>query len=113
MFRMLTCFDLSGDVSLEEFNGALKRFSNDLVDQHLLTSTGPIGRRCRHPIMDTDAERDHEYFFEMCFRDRAQCDEAVKQFQDGRPDMEPDHVALQSMVKDPVFICWEDLDFPP
>ena len=106
---MLTCFNLSDGVSLEEFDTSLRRFSNDLIDQDLLASTGPVGRRHRHPVMDTDTERNHEYFFVMCFDDLAQCDEAVKQFQSGRPDMEPDHIALQTMVHDPVFICWEDI----
>lgn len=106
---MLTCFNLADEFSLDDFDASLRRFSNDLIDQALLASTGPVGRRVHHPVMDTDNERDHEYFFVMCFSDRAQCDEAVSRFQAGHPDVEPDHVTLQSMVRDPVFICWEDV----
>ena len=110
MYRMLTCFNLADGVTIAEFDALLRRFSNELVGAGLLVSTGPIGNRHRHPVMDTDADRDHEYFFEMCFHDLAQCDEAVNRFQDrdGHPDA--DHVTLHTMVKAPVLLCREALD---
>ena len=109
MFRMLTCFNLADGVTISHFDASLRQFSDALKRQGLLSSTGPIGRRHRHPVMDTDSERDHEYFFLMNFAGLAQCDEAVTQFQGGNTDMEPDHRELQTMIRDPVFICWEDL----
>ena len=88
MFHMLTCFNLKDEISIAEFGDSLARFSSHLVSLDLLHETGPIGRRQRHPIMDTDSERDHEYFFIMSFRDRAQCDEAVKHILEKKTELQ-------------------------
>ena len=77
MFPMLTCFNLAPDVSIDEFRQALDEFYAVMRDEDLLHAYGPIGRRQSDTIMDTDDERDHEYFFTTTFRDRAQCDRAV------------------------------------
>ena len=60
--------------------------------------------------MDTDDERDHEYFFIMSFRDREQCDQAVELIKSFE---EPDtsiHKAVYANISDAVFICWEDIE---
>ena len=109
MFHMLSCFDLRSGVTIDEFRQSLDALTKHLQDIDLVHSTGPVGRRQRHPIMDTDSERDHEYFFIMSFRDRAQCDRAVDYIQ---PRQEPGnsiHEAVYSKIAEPVFICWEDL----
>jgi len=59
--------------------------------------------------MDTDGERNHEYFFITTFRDRAQCDQAVDYILPHEEPGEAIHKAVYSKVADPVFICWEDL----
>ena len=59
MFHMHTSFFLSADTSIDEFRTSLSVFSAFMQDLGLLENTGPVAERCKHPIMDTDAERDH------------------------------------------------------
>ena len=109
MFHMLTCFNLQPKITIEEFSQAIDNLTAHLKTGKLLDSTGPIGRRQRDTIMDTDSERNHEYFVLMSFQDRAQCDRAVEHI---RPQGEPGvsiHKAVYSKVLDPIFICWDDL----
>ena len=63
MFHMLSCFNLQTGASLDEFRHALAEFTQHLQAIDLVQSTGPVGRRQSNTIMDTDSERDHEYFF--------------------------------------------------
>lgn len=109
MFHMLSCFDLKSGVTIDEFRESLDELTKHLKDIELIHSTGPVGRRQRHPIMDTDSERDHEFFFIMSFSDRDQCDRAVDYFLPGEAPVDSIHRAVHAKVKDPVFICWEDL----
>ena len=106
---MLTCFNLKPEISLDEFRQVLADFTSHMSEIDLVHSTGPIGRRQRDTIMDTDSERDHEYFFIMSFRDRAQCDQAVEYILPHKEPAESIHEAVNSRVKDPIFICWEDV----
>ena len=62
MFYMLTAFNLREETTLEDFESALRTMSAQLSEEGLLESTGPIGRRHRHPVMDTDM-RDFEVLF--------------------------------------------------
>lgn len=108
-FRMLTCFNLASGTTIEAFASALDAFSLRMQQMGLALGCEPLGQRQRHPIMDTDEERDHEYFFIMTFADRDQCDAAV-QYMMSKPGKEDvDHAALIQSVSDPVFICWQDL----
>ncbi len=109
MFHMLTCFNLDPDVSIDEFKESLAVFDAHLLDLKLIHSTGPVGRRQHHPIMDTDRERDHEYFFIMSFRDRAQCDRAVDHILPHEEPADSIHHTMHAKVCDPIFICWEDV----
>ena len=59
--------------------------------------------------MDTDSERDHQFFFIMSFRDREQCDRAVAHIYSKEEPAESIHNAVFTMIKDQVFICWEDI----
>ena len=106
---MLTCFNLKPAVSIDDFRQVLVDFTIHLEELGLVDRTGPIGRRQRHPVMDTDKERDHEYFFIMSFRDHAQCDRAVDYIRPRKGPGEVIHKALYSKIKDEIFICWEDL----
>ncbi len=110
MFHMLTCFNLQPGISIKQFQTALDELSERMVGLGLLHSTGPIGRRQRHPVMDTDDERNHEFFFMMSFADRQQCDRAVEHMspRDGPDDAL--HRATYGKVRDPIFICWEDIE---
>ena len=109
MFHMLSCINLAPGVTIEEFRKSVAIFTTHVEDLGIADSTGPIGRRQRHPIMDTDSERDHEYFFVISFRDREQCDRAVRCLQSREEPGESIHKAMWSKIADPVFICWEDI----
>ena len=78
MFHMLSCFNLQPGESIDEFGSAIADFAAHMQAEDLVDSIGPIGRRQTDTIMDTDDERNHEFFFIMTFRDRAQCDRAVE-----------------------------------
>ncbi|MBW2418762.1 MAG: hypothetical protein JRH19_09465 [Deltaproteobacteria bacterium] len=112
MFHMLTFFDLETGNSIDEFRASLAEFTAHLGEIDLVQSTGPIGRRQRHEVMDTDGERDHEYYFTLSFRDRAQCDRAVEYVLRHEEPGESLHNAVYSGVSgapEPIFTCWEDL----
>lgn len=109
MFHMLTCFNLVPETTINQFRRALVNFTEHMTGIDLVDSMSPIGRRQRHEVMDTDSERDHEYFFIMSFRDRAQCDRAVEYIYRHEEPAESIHKAVYSSVADPIFICWEDL----
>ena len=109
MFHMLTFFDLKPGISIDEFRRSLAEFTAHLSEIELVQSTGPIGRRQRHEIMDTDSERDHEYYFIVSFRDRAQCDRAVEYILRHEEPADSIHNAVYSGVQEPIFTCWEDL----
>jgi len=109
VFRMLTCFNLRPDTSIEEFRLSVAQFSEHLKKIDLIHTIGPVGRRHKHAILDTDSERDHNYFFITSFRDREQSDLAVKYILPHEEREELLHQAVYSKVIDPIFICWEDL----
>ena len=109
MFHMLTCFNLKPGVSIEEFRQSIQDLADHLEKQDLLHSIGPIGRRQTDTIMDTDEERDHEFFFITSFRDREQCDRSVDYVSPHEEPGESFHKSVNSKVADPVFICWEDI----
>jgi len=109
MFHMLSCFNLRRGEELSDFQRAIAAFSEHMLSLDLLQSTSPIGRRQTDTIMDTDTERDHEYFFTMTFRDRAQCDLAVAHIYPHEAPTDDLHSAIYAGIKDQVFICWEDV----
>jgi hypothetical protein len=109
MFHMLTCFNLKPEITIEEFGKASAALTEHMQERKLVHSTGPIGRRQSNTIMDTDSERNHEYFFITTFLDRAQCDRSVEYILPHEEPGESIHHAVYSKVADPVFICWEDL----
>ena len=111
MFRMLTCFNLAASETIDEFCTMLERFSDHLIELDLIHGMDPVGRRQRDTIMDTDDERDHEYFFLMSFRDRAQCDRAIEHIYAQDQPADSIHKAVYARIKDQIFICWEDIRF--
>ena len=109
MFHMLSSFNLPEDVSAADFQTAIDRFHELLKAQDLVMETGPLGKRVRHPVMDTDEDRDLAYYFLMSFRDRAQCDEAVRVLYRDEPPLGEVHRAVWTRVQDAVFTCWQDI----
>jgi hypothetical protein len=110
MFHMLTCFDLAPGVEIGAFQAAYSDLVVHLQGIDLVAGTGPIGRRQSDTPMDTDGERDHEYFVVMSFRDRAQVDLAYGQFLLHQEPTHSAHNAVRSLMRNPVFICWQDID---
>ena len=109
MFHMLTCFNLEAERTVAEFHTALAEYTAYMRSLELIESTGRIARRQSDTIMDTDEERDHEFFFIMSFRDRAQCDRAVEYILSRDEPGRSIHEAAYSMIRDPFFTCWEDV----
>jgi hypothetical protein len=106
---MLSCFNLKPGIAVEAFVKSLGELDKYLGDLDLVHSTGQVGRREHHPIMDTDSERNHEYFMIMTFRDRTQCDRSVEHVQSGEEPGISLHRDVWQKVENSVFICWEDI----
>ena len=109
MYHMLSCFNLKPGITIDTFKQSLAELNKYLRNCDLVHSTGQIGRREHHPIMDTDSERDHKYFMIMTFRDRVQCDRSVEHVQSGKEPGNTVHRDVWKKVSDSVFICWEDI----
>lgn len=109
MFHMLTCFDMKPEYELAEFRRSLTEYTDHMRGLDLVVDYEPIGRRQCDTIMDTDDERDHQYFMLMHFRDRAQCDKAVEYIQAHEEPGASIHKEVYSKVQNPVFICWQDV----
>ena len=109
IFHILNCFDLKFDVTIDDFQLAIDEFTSHMQNVGLVESMGAIGRRQRHPIMDTDSERDQEYFFILSFRDWDQCDRAVDFITPHNEPEESIHNYVNSKITNAIFICWEDI----
>ncbi len=108
MFRMLSCFDLGDETSISAFQASVTTFRHYMLEKDLLRSVGQLGRRCSDTPMDTDAERDLEYYFIMTFHNRTQCD-AAYDFIDSDSASRISHTDVISKVRNAVVICWEDI----
>jgi hypothetical protein len=106
---MLSCFNLKSGEDIETFRKAYDDFAACMKTLDLITESGPVGRRQSDTPMDTDEERDHEFFAIMSFRDRAQVDAAYDYIMRHVEPGESSHNAIYSRVNNPVFICWQDL----
>ena len=109
---MLTCFDLKPGVSLKRFAAAVDAYAELMRERDLLATLGPIGRRARNTILDTDEDKSQEYFFLMGFRDRAQSDAAISLIESGPCEVTDVHRAMYALADNMVFLCWEDVTRP-
>ena len=109
MFRMLTCFNLRPGTSIQEFSSVYFAFVDHMQDLDLVEGSGPIGRRQSDSELDTDAEREHEYFALMDFRDRAQADRALAHIRPRQNPTEALHREVLQRARQAVFLCWEDI----
>ena len=105
---MLSCFNLKPDEEIAVFRKAYLNFVADMKSIDLVVETTPIGRRVTDTPMDTDGERDHQYFSVMSFRDRAQVDAAYAYILKHIEPGETSHNEVYTRVENPVFICWQD-----
>ncbi len=108
MFQMLTCFDLKPEFSIEEFEQSLADYTEHMHKLDLIESNGPIGLRQSDTIMDTDDERNHQYFVLMNFRDKAQSDKAIDYIKTHQEPGDSIHKKVYSKVQNPIFICWQN-----
>lgn len=109
MFHMLSCFDLKPEYSLEEFQQSLADYTEHMHTLDLVESKSPIGLRQSDTIMDTDDERQQNYFMLMNFRDRAQSDKAVDYIKTHQEPGDSIHKKVYSKVHNLIFICWQDI----
>lgn len=109
MFHMLACFNLKPGETIESFRDSLAELAAHLNERELVHRVGPIGLRQRDTIMDTDDERNHQYFFIMSFADREQCDRSVDYMYRKTEPVESLHKRTYGKVQDPVFISWVDI----
>ncbi len=109
MFHMLSCFKLKPGEDINSFRRNYDAFVADMKSIDLVVASGPIGRRQSDTPMDTDDERDHEYFAIMSFRDRTQVDAAYAYIKRHVEPGEITHNNVIARIVDPVFICWQDL----
>jgi hypothetical protein len=108
MFHMLTCFNLKPGMELSAVQAAVDAATAHMQELDLVVSNSPIGLRQSGTPMDTDGERNHQYFTTTTFRDRAQVDASYDYI---KAHTEPGftiHNAVHSKVQDAIFICWED-----
>lgn len=110
MFHMLTCFNLKPGETIESFHESLAELTAHLKEMRLVDTVGPIGLRQRDTIMDTDDERDHQYFFIMSFTDREQCDRSVEYMYREKEPADGLHKRTYGKIQDPVFISWLDIE---
>jgi hypothetical protein len=110
MFHMLSCFNLKAGEEIGDFRAARADSLATMKSIDLVEDAGPIGRRQSDTPMDTDAERDHEYFVVMSFRDRAQVGAAYAYIKGHVEPGETSHNGVYGKVEDgAVLICWQDL----
>ena len=107
MMHLLSAVKLKLSVSAAAFAKVIRKLSASLQQQQLLTTTGPIGKRLPHPIMDTN-EADLDTFFIMSFENRTQFERAVAHMT-GSKDLSADtHRQLLYQLDSYRFTCWED-----
>ncbi len=109
MFHMLSCFDLKPGEDIAAFRSAYSDFVDYMKSVDLIENSGSLGRRRSDTPMDTDDERDHEYFVIMSFSDRTQIDAAYAYIKKHVEPGETSHNNIFKKIQDPVFICWQDL----
>ncbi|MEJ2178283.1 MAG: hypothetical protein P8Y12_10130 [Gammaproteobacteria bacterium] len=81
-----------------------------MQEQNLLVSIGPIGSRDSDTPMDTDEERNHQYFFVTTFVDKAQCDRSYAYILGHSETGDAFHDDVYKKVERPIFVCYEDIE---
>lgn len=110
MFHMLSYFDLRPGVSVEVYNQAMVKLAEHLVASDLIVGIDPLGRRQRDTILDTDGERDQEFFLMMHFKDKVQSDRAVHYIEGLSEPGGTLHSEMYQKLTNSVFVCWQDID---
>ncbi|MGO1120812.1 hypothetical protein ACTL6U_19080 [Rhodovibrionaceae bacterium A322] len=109
MFHMLSSFNLPDVRDLAQFQKDYADFVAAMKALDLVESSGPLGQRQSDTPMDTDDANPLQYFSVMTFRDRAQVDAAYAFLMEHRGPGDEAHNRVIAAVKDPLFLCWQDL----
>lgn len=109
MFHLLSCFDLKDGENIEEFEKSNELFFIRMKEQGMVESKSAIGRRLKHPVMDTDGKLDQEYYFTMSFLDLEQCNLAVDCIMSKAEPDETIHNNVSDRIQNHTFICWQDI----
>lgn len=107
---MLSYFDLKEGCTFETFKAALDDYSQHMLDMDLIVGIDPVGIRHSDTILDTDDDRDQQYFFLMNFEDVAQSDRAVAHIESATEPAATIHIEMYALIKNARFICWRDAD---
>ncbi len=109
MFVMLSSFNLREGETPESCREAIQNFAAHMQQQQMLVSVGPLGKRVANTPMDTDDNRQLNYYFLSYFENRAQSDRAYELIEQGVEPTVSIHRAMISKVRDAVFTCWNEL----
>ena len=110
MIHMLSAFNLKPDEDFADFKAAYALFIADIKAAGIIESAGPLGRRVSDTPMDTDDDRDYQYFSVMRFRDRQQLDAAYDHIKALSKPATTTHLAVHRRITSSVFLCWRDGD---
>ncbi|MFK7733296.1 MAG: hypothetical protein AB8B48_16875 [Pseudomonadales bacterium] len=110
MFVMLSSFNLRDGETVETCQTAIQEFGRHMHQQQMLVSVGPLGMRVANTPMDTDDDRQLNYYFLSYFESREQSDHAYKLIQQGVEPSVSIHRAMISKVRDAVFTCWNEIE---
>ena len=107
MLNVHSDITLHSDVSLDVFQQRLSELVEYLQSVELMHSVTKVARRCRHPVMDTDAD-DFELHFVLVFQDAEHVDRSVELLRGQRDPMCHLHRRVWDLVLSYRFTCWED-----
>ena len=107
MHYLLSAVKLKPTVSAEAFARTVADLTRYLQGAELISGASAVGKRYRHPIMDTDKD-DLDFFFTLSF-DTLQQLEASVEYMAGRSGEGAQlHEQLWSQLARYRFTCWED-----
>ena len=107
MHYQLSAVKLKATVSPETFAQAVTELTDYLQSKQLISGASAVGKRYRHPIMDTDKD-DLDFFFTISFDTRQQLETSVD-YLTGRSGAGAQlHEQLWPQLAQYRFTCWED-----
>ncbi|MEO0369857.1 MAG: DUF6614 family protein [Pseudomonadota bacterium] len=106
--HLLSAFDLRRGTDAAQFAEAYRVFVQELYDADLIVDARPMGRRVSDTPMDTDEDRDHQFFTILTFRDRAHMDGAYAHIEARMRRATAEHAAMYARTANTIFTCWQD-----
>ena len=106
--HLLSAFNLRPGQDIHAFTEAYGTFVRELYEAGLIVDARPMGRRVSDTPMDTDEERDHQFFTILTFRDRAHMDGAYAHIEARMRAVTGEHAAMYARTANQIFTCWQD-----